>query len=300
MGRSATALRGLAALAAAAALTGGLAIAAPPATAQGYARDSDAPSRYRGSDGFRGWRDTGNDPYGLERSELDRRSGEYGRGRRQDRREDYGSERWNDPRQSEPMERLERAADQLREALVLMRRHPPSRRRDEALEEARQALIRIQNAMTWAPRASGGGRNAGAGDGRLFGDGSDLPSGRDMDRQGREQFERGFRQGREDERRRRAERQGEGRASGQDRDHYIAVPNYYPDRVPFQRSVIMPDYSRSMDRLLTAAQSLREAVQAMAQQPASQRRNQAMERAREALLETQQAMIELPPELRQR
>jgi hypothetical protein len=61
---------------------------------------------------------------------------------------------WNDSWQSEPRERLERAAARLREALVLMQRQPSGRRLDEALEQARQALIRVQNAMTWLPRAS--------------------------------------------------------------------------------------------------------------------------------------------------
>ena len=61
---------------------------------------------------------------------------------------------WNDPWQSEPRERLERAAARLREALVLMHRQPSGRRLDEALEQARQALIRVQNAMTWLPRNS--------------------------------------------------------------------------------------------------------------------------------------------------
>lgn len=59
-----------------------------------------------------------------------------------------------------------------------------------------------------------------------------------------------------------------------------------------------PDYTKSMERLQQAAQKLREAVQAMAQQPAGERRNRAAEQARAALLETQQAMVTLPPELR--
>jgi hypothetical protein len=53
-----------------------------------------------------------------------------------------------------------------------------------------------------------------------------------------------------------------------------------------------------MDRLRGAAQKLREAVQAMAQQPEGPRRNRAIEEAHDALLETQRAMIALPPELR--
>ncbi|MCW8088488.1 hypothetical protein [Sabulicella glaciei] len=52
------------------------------------------------------------------------------------------------------------------------------------------------------------------------------------------------------------------------------------------------EYSRSMERLFQAAQRLREAVQAMAQQPPGEQRNRAMEMAREALLETQSAMVQ--------
>jgi len=59
-----------------------------------------------------------------------------------------------------------------------------------------------------------------------------------------------------------------------------------------------PDYTQAMERLFQAAQRLREAIQAMAQQPPGERRNQAMAQAREALLGTQQAMVQLPPELR--
>jgi hypothetical protein len=58
------------------------------------------------------------------------------------------------------------------------------------------------------------------------------------------------------------------------------------------------DYSRSMERLQKAAQGLREAVQAMATQPAGEGRNEAMRQANDALVETQKAMVQLPPELR--
>lgn len=58
------------------------------------------------------------------------------------------------------------------------------------------------------------------------------------------------------------------------------------------------NYTQAMERLFQSAQRLREAVQAMAQQPAGERRNQAMAQAREALQSTQQAMVQLPPELR--
>lgn len=50
------------------------------------------------------------------------------------------------------------------------------------------------------------------------------------------------------------------------------------------------EYSRSMERLFQAAQRLREAVQAMAQQPPGEQRNSAMDTARKALLETQEVM----------
>jgi len=48
--------------------------------------------------------------------------------------------------------RLDLARDLLRETLVILRRAPSGPRRDEALAEARAALIATQNAMTWAPR----------------------------------------------------------------------------------------------------------------------------------------------------
>ena len=53
-----------------------------------------------------------------------------------------------------------------------------------------------------------------------------------------------------------------------------------------------------MVRLQQAAQKLRDAVQAMAQQPAGPQRNEAMKQANQALFDTQQAMVQLPPELR--
>jgi exonuclease VII small subunit len=58
------------------------------------------------------------------------------------------------------------------------------------------------------------------------------------------------------------------------------------------------NYSQSMARLQQAAQKLREAVQAMAQQPPGPRRDAAAQQAREAIVETQGAMVALPPELR--
>lgn len=58
---------------------------------------------------------------------------------------------WNDVAQGEAMERLERAAADLRRSLVLMQRQPSLPRVNGAIAEARQALVRVQNAMTWLP-----------------------------------------------------------------------------------------------------------------------------------------------------
>lgn len=139
-----------------------------------------------------------------------------------------------------------------------------------------------------------------------------------MERRAREVFERGYRAGREEERRRQGTQHsgsegrnqpssfggsGRGRQGGFDIDRYLVIPDILPDGPAFrgmQDFALMPDYSQSMDRLRIAAQNLREAMQAMAQQPASDRRNRAMESARDALLETQQSMVQLPSELRTR
>ena len=134
---------------------------------------------------------------------------------------------------------------------------------------------------------------------------------RALDRYARNQFERGYRAGREEERRRASRYSGDDDRSSPrsssggvaDVDRYFVVPDILPDTPRYrgmQDFALIPDYSRSMDRLFAAAQSLREAVQAMAQHFPSDRRDRAMDRAREALLETQQAMVQLPPEQRTR
>lgn len=53
-----------------------------------------------------------------------------------------------------------------------------------------------------------------------------------------------------------------------------------------------------MMKLQQATQKLRDAVQAMAQQPAGARRNAAADEAREAIVEAQSAMVWLPSDLR--
>ena len=59
-----------------------------------------------------------------------------------------------------------------------------------------------------------------------------------------------------------------------------------------------PNYTQSMARLKEAAQRLRDAVQAMAQQPAGEGRNDAIRQANQALFDTQQAVVQLPAQLR--
>lgn len=58
------------------------------------------------------------------------------------------------------------------------------------------------------------------------------------------------------------------------------------------------DQAKQRDCRHQAAQRLREAVQAMAQQPAGAERNAAILQANQALFDTQQAMLQLPPDLR--
>ena len=86
----------------------------------------------------------------------------YRAGRQDERRGGSGSKfasgtAWNDAEQREERERLEHAAADLRHALVLMDRRTSGPRAERAVEQARQALIRTQNAMTWLPQRSGQG-----------------------------------------------------------------------------------------------------------------------------------------------
>jgi hypothetical protein len=58
---------------------------------------------------------------------------------------------WNDAEQNEAYEALERAAIELRRALLLIHRHPSLPHVQAALVQARDALERTQNALTWLP-----------------------------------------------------------------------------------------------------------------------------------------------------
>jgi hypothetical protein len=153
-------------LACAAALLLGSSVLAAPAQAQDDRRwgQGGALDRYESAAGDR---DRMRDRLGREAFDQGYRAG------RQDERRG-GSPgamglAWNDSVQGEAYERLERAAAQLRHALVLMQREAASARDERALAQAREALIRTQNAMTWMPRAgrdeerrSGRGGDAGA------------------------------------------------------------------------------------------------------------------------------------------
>ncbi len=113
-------------------------LAAAPAAAQN-GRFGDGPDR------------------GMERIGRDAFEQGYRAGRTAERRDFELGLAWNDARQSEAYERLERAAAELRRALVLMRRAPSLPRVNGALVQAREALERTQNAMTWLPPGVGRG-----------------------------------------------------------------------------------------------------------------------------------------------
>ena len=59
-----------------------------------------------------------------------------------------------------------------------------------------------------------------------------------------------------------------------------------------------PKYTQSMQYLMEAAQTLREAIQELAQLPPGDRRNEAIRQAHQALFDAHQAMINLPPQYR--
>ena len=169
------ATKGLLALAAAA--LGGIAVLPQTAAAQSHFREPYDSGPYGGRYGWSGR--TGSPSLGALDSDMDRHAREqflrgYRAGRDDERfqagrrnggegddrsgaRARFAGPGWNDPWQSESRERLELAAARLREALVLMRRQPSGQRLDEASEQARQALIRVQNAMTWLPRSPDAG-----------------------------------------------------------------------------------------------------------------------------------------------
>jgi len=124
---------------------------------------ADAYDRY-----LRDMRNGENDWHVLQRDRYLRRQFDrgYRQGREDARRQAgaagrHASQRWDAASQSLPLNRLESAAARLREALVAMQREPASEARDRAIDQARQALIRTQNAYTWLPRQGGGEGEAG-------------------------------------------------------------------------------------------------------------------------------------------
>ncbi len=109
-----------------------------------------------------GWADQWLDRYGIG-TERRRAAGAA-------RHERFPSQRWDAPCHGPAMNQLEAAASQLRQALVILPRAPESEQRDRAIDQARQALIRTQNAFTWLPRRDAGSRKGG-GPGRGAGGG---------------------------------------------------------------------------------------------------------------------------------
>jgi sporulation protein YlmC with PRC-barrel domain len=59
-----------------------------------------------------------------------------------------------------------------------------------------------------------------------------------------------------------------------------------------------PNYTQSMQHLMTAAQTLRQSIQELAQLPPGDRRDEAIRSAHQALFDAHQAMINLPPQYR--
>ena len=58
------------------------------------------------------------------------------------------------------------------------------------------------------------------------------------------------------------------------------------------------EYTRAMEKLMKSAQSLREGIQALAQQQPGPARDQAIKQAQQALYDVNSAMIQLPPDMR--
>lgn len=59
-----------------------------------------------------------------------------------------------------------------------------------------------------------------------------------------------------------------------------------------------PTHTKEMDRLLEAAQKLRDATHELAQRAPTAQRNEAIRQANEAVLDTQRAMLDLPADMR--
>lgn len=125
-----------------------------------------------------------------------------------------GTVRSTQPVHTQSMQRLQEAADRLRQSIQALAQKPPGSERERAIANAQDALMRTQQAMTMLPP--------------------------------------------------------ELRSSG---------------------SVSTGDYDKSVKKLMASADSLRQAIQEMAQQPAGDRRNQAISEAHRALFDAQAAMV---------
>lgn len=201
------------------------------------------------------------------------------------------------PEHTKAMEQLNAAAQRLRDATQEMARQPGGERRNQAIREANQALLDTQEAMMRLPpelrtkgadaaepsastgatastgsagaRASAGaaGTGASAGAGGTTASAGTPAGGSSAAVQG-------------------AGSQG----------YFGTTTSSGASGVSGGSSTAQYDAAnaRVMEKLLGASQQLREALQALAQQPASTARDQSMKEARQALYDTQQAMIRLP------
>jgi sporulation protein YlmC with PRC-barrel domain len=143
------------------------------------------------------------------------------------------------PRYTEPMKRLQDAAQKLRESIQALAQAPVGEARERGIKQAHQALYDTNQAMIQLPPELRSQSRPPSGPA-----GATSTSG------------------------------GSGGSSG--------------------AAISQAEYNRAMDKLQKSAQQLRDAIQAMAQQPAGDRRNQAINEAHQALNDTNQAMVQLP------
>lgn len=203
------------------------------------------------------------------------------------------------PEYTKAMEQLQAAAQRLREATQEMARQPAGERRNQAVRQANQALLDTQEAMMRLPpemRTEGGAiaTRPSAATGSVAsttGPGTKASA----DASGTSPS---------------AGAGGTSASAGAPPSASSAVTQSAPGSQGYFGTTTSPPASgvsggtsvtqydaanaRVMDKLLGASQQLREALQELAQQPASTQRDKSMKEPRQALYDTQQAMIRLP------
>lgn len=154
------------------------------------------------------------------------------------------------------MDQLQAAAQRLREATQEMAKQPAGERRNQAIRQTNEALLETQQAMMRLPPEL---RTKGGAFGKTASAETSTGTAEAQDFVGTT-----------------SSASAAGLSGGTSAARYDAAD------------------ARVMDKLLGAAHQLREALQAMAQQPGNAQRDQAMREARQALYDTQQAMIRVP------